>query len=187
MQSNTVTRGAPSQIADPPISQFLFSDTRLAPFWTILRLYLGYAWLTAGWGKLTNPAGVWIGAKSGTAVTGFIQGALAKTGGDHPDVSAWYAAFLERIALPNAVLFSYLVTYGEILVGVAGSGPPVLLLHGYPQTHLMWRHVAPLLARSRTVVVTDLRGYGGSTAPPDEPQHAPMAVRATALDHLPLM
>ena len=119
MQSNTVTRGAPRQIAEPPISQFLFSDTRLAPFWTTLRLYLGYAWLTAGWGKLTNPAGVWIGAKSGTAVTGFIQGALTKTGGEHPDVGSWYAAFLERIALPNAVLFSYLVTYGEILVGVA--------------------------------------------------------------------
>lgn len=119
MQSNTLSLAAPRQIAEPPISQFLFSDTRLAPLWTIIRLYLGYTWLTAGWGKLTNPAGVWVGAKSGSAVTGFIQGALAKTGGDHPDVSAWYAGFLERIALPNAVLFSYLVTYGEILVGVA--------------------------------------------------------------------
>ncbi len=75
----------------------------------------------------------------------------------------------------------------EILVGVAGSGPPVLLLHGYPQTHLMWRHVAPLLARSRTVVVTDLRGYGGSTAPPDEPQHAQMSFRAMARDQLLVM
>ena len=45
---------------------------------------------------------------------------------------------------------------------VAGSGPPVLLLHGYPENHLMWRQVAPVLARDHTVVLSDLRGYGGS-------------------------
>jgi len=119
VQTNALSHRTSRQIAEPPIAQFLFSDTRLAPIWTIIRLYLGYAWLTAGWGKLTNPAGVWVGAKSGTAVTGFIQGALTKTGGEHPDVGSWYAAFLERVALPNAVLFSYFVTFGEILVGVA--------------------------------------------------------------------
>ena len=107
------------QIAEPPIARLLFADTRLAPLWTILRLYLGYEWLTAGWGKLTNPAGVWVGAKSGAAVTGFINGALTKTGGDHPDVSGWYASFLQNVALPNAVVFSYMVTFGEILVGIA--------------------------------------------------------------------
>jgi thiosulfate dehydrogenase (quinone) large subunit len=46
-------------------------------------------------------------------------GALAKTAGDHPDVSGWYATFLQQVALPNAVIFSYLVTFSEILVGVA--------------------------------------------------------------------
>jgi haloacetate dehalogenase len=52
---------------------------------------------------------------------------------------------------------------------VAGSGPPLLLLHGYPQNHLVWRRVAPALARDHTVVVTDLRGYGDSAKPePDE-------------------
>ncbi|GAA4777453.1 alpha/beta hydrolase [Actinomycetospora chlora] len=45
---------------------------------------------------------------------------------------------------------------------VGGSGPPLLLLHGIPETHLMWRHVAPALAADHTVVATDLRGYGGS-------------------------
>src|SRR5271166_3975715 len=45
---------------------------------------------------------------------------------------------------------------------IGGSGPPVLLLHGYPQNHLMWRKVAPALARNYTVVVADLRGYGDS-------------------------
>jgi thiosulfate dehydrogenase (quinone) large subunit len=119
MQNQTHPRGTIVQIAEPPIAQFLFADTRLAPLWAILRLYLGYEWLAAGWGKLTNPAGVWVGAKAGAAVTGFIQGALEKTTGDHPDVSGWYAVFLQQVALPNAELFSYLVTFGEILVGVA--------------------------------------------------------------------
>jgi thiosulfate dehydrogenase (quinone) large subunit len=73
----------------------------------------------AGWGKLTNPAGAWLGATAGTAVAGFIKGALAKTAGDHPDVSGWYATFLQQVALPNAAVFSYMVTFGEILVGVA--------------------------------------------------------------------
>jgi len=45
---------------------------------------------------------------------------------------------------------------------IAGSGPPVLLLHGYPENHLMWHHVAPVLAEDRTVVLADLRGYEDS-------------------------
>jgi haloacetate dehalogenase len=50
-----------------------------------------------------------------------------------------------------------------------GSGPPLLLLHGYPQTHLMWRKLAPRLAADFTVVVPDLRGYGDSSKPPAGP------------------
>jgi thiosulfate dehydrogenase [quinone] large subunit len=119
MQTQTQPTSTALQIPEPPIARFLFADTRLAPLWAIIRLYLGYEWFMAGWGKLTNPAGVWVGAKAGTAVAGFIQGALAKTSGDHPDVSGWYATFLQQVALPNAVLFSYLVTFGELLVGVA--------------------------------------------------------------------
>jgi thiosulfate dehydrogenase (quinone) large subunit len=107
------------EIPEPLISRFIFADTRLAPLWTILRLYVGYEWLTAGWGKLTNPAGVWVGDKAGVAITGFLNGALKKTDGDHPDVSAVYAWFISNIALPNATLFSYLVTLGEITVGIA--------------------------------------------------------------------
>ena len=48
---------------------------------------------------------------------------------------------------------------------IAGSGPPLLLLHGYPENHLMWRHVAPVLAEDHTVVLADLRGYGDSGKP----------------------
>jgi haloacetate dehalogenase len=70
----------------------------------------------------------------------------------------------------------------EIFLRRSGSGPPVLLLHGFPQTHLMWRGVAPTLARSFTVVCADLRGYGRSGCPASDPDHAPYAKRALARD-----
>jgi haloacetate dehalogenase len=69
----------------------------------------------------------------------------------------------------------------------AGSGPPILLLHGFPQTHLMWRSVAPLLTRRFTVVCADLRGYGRSGCPPSAPDHSPYAKRAMARDMVALM
>ncbi len=56
-----------------------------------------------------------------------------------------------------------------------GEGPPLLLLHGNPQTHAMWHAVAPALARRFTVVAPDLRGYGLSSKPPVTPDHAPQA------------
>jgi haloacetate dehalogenase len=64
----------------------------------------------------------------------------------------------------------------------SGSGPPILLLHGFPQTHLMWRGVAPLLAGRFTVVCADLRGYGRSGCPPSTPDHGPYSKRAMARD-----
>src|SRR2546426_6201634 len=69
-----------------------------------------------------------------------------------------------------------------IFVRRSGSGSPLLLLHGFPQTHLMWRSVAPLLARNFTVVCADLRGYGRSGCPVSTPDHAPYAKRAMAQD-----
>lgn len=70
---------------------------------------------------------------------------------------------------------------------VAGSGPPLLLLHGYPQTRVAWRQIAPLLARRFTVVVPDLRGYGRSEKPPGDPSHATYSKRAMAMDQLATM
>jgi haloacetate dehalogenase len=63
-----------------------------------------------------------------------------------------------------------------------GKGPPLLLLHGYPQTHVMWHKVAPSLAQQFTVVCADLRGYGDSSKPPSTPDHASYSKRATAQD-----
>jgi haloacetate dehalogenase len=70
----------------------------------------------------------------------------------------------------------------EIAVWTAGQGPPLLLLHGYPQTHVMWHRIAPQLAERFTVVAPDLRGYGASAKPPTDDRHAPYAKRAMAQD-----
>ncbi|GAA3465531.1 alpha/beta hydrolase [Nonomuraea roseola] len=68
-----------------------------------------------------------------------------------------------------------------------GAGPPVLLLHGIPETHLMWHRVAPRLAERFTVVATDLRGFGASGTPPSTPDHAPYSMRAIARDQVGVM
>ncbi|MBK1662376.1 alpha/beta fold hydrolase [Paracraurococcus ruber] len=75
----------------------------------------------------------------------------------------------------------------SIFLRCAGSGPPLLLLHGFPQTHLMWRRVAPDLANSFTVVCADLRGYGRSGCPTPEADHAPHTKRAMAADMITAM
>jgi pimeloyl-ACP methyl ester carboxylesterase len=75
----------------------------------------------------------------------------------------------------------------SINVSRGGSGRPVLLLHGFPQTSLMWRDVAPLLSRQFTVVCADLRGYGASGCPPSAADHAPYSKRAMAQDMVTVM
>jgi haloacetate dehalogenase len=84
---------------------------------------------------------------------------------------------------------SDVVDTGEVSVHFAtgGDGPPLLLLHSYPQTHAMWRKVAPVLAERFTVVCPDLRGYGDSGKPPGGEGHAAYAKRAMAADQVALM
>ena len=79
------------------------------------------------------------------------------------------------------------VADGELRVRIGGSGPPLLLLHGNPQTHAMWHKVAPVLARRFTIVCPDLRGYGGSFKPQATPDHAPYAKAEMARDLAELM
>ncbi len=105
------------EIGEPRFAKFIFADTRFAWFWLIVRVFVGWQWLHAGWEKLQNPA--WVGDKAGTALHGFLMGALKKASGEHPDVSGWYASFIQNVADHHVVLFSHLVTYGEILIGAA--------------------------------------------------------------------
>ena len=75
---------------------------------TVLRVYIGYDWMTHGWGKLTG----------GFQAGGFLTGALGKATGENPAVQAWWATFLEKFAIPNAGLFDFLIPLGEFLVGL---------------------------------------------------------------------
>ncbi len=68
-----------------------------------------------------------------------------------------------------------------------GSGPPLLLLHGYPQSHVIWHQIAPVLARSFHLICPDLRGYGDSSAPPSTADHYPYSKRAMAQDMIEVM
>ena len=122
METSPTHRMRPSEsavktIADPPVAQALFSNVRWAWIWLILRLYAGWEWLQAGWEKLHNP--VWTGSKAGAAIAGFVGNALTKASGEHPDVQSWYAWFLQHAVLTYPAFWSYLVSWGELLVGLA--------------------------------------------------------------------
>lgn len=120
-------------IPEPPLARFLFADTRMAWVWLVTRLYLGYMWLAAGIEKLSglnidvtsglfghyDAASAWVfTSHSGAAISGFVKGALANTGGDHPAVQGWYASFLTTFVRPYPAFWAYVITFGELLVGL---------------------------------------------------------------------
>ena len=76
---------------------------------------------------------------------------------------------------------------GRIFARSAGSGPPIVMLHGFPQTHVCWHRIAPALAETHHVVCLDLRGYGRSSAPPGDPQHETYSKRAMGRDVVAVM
>ena len=88
---------------------------------------------------------------------------------------------------PDFASQDLVVDRGTIHARIGGSGPPLLLLHGYPQTHVMWHAVAPALAERFTVVAADLSGYGASLHPVTADDHAPHAKRAMAVDQVQAM
>jgi thiosulfate dehydrogenase [quinone] large subunit len=91
------------------VMQFIQRNKTFAAILAIIRIYIGYQWAAAGLGKVMG----------GFDASGFIQGAIAQAGGENPAVQGWWAAFLEAVALPNAGLFSFMVAWGEVLVGIA--------------------------------------------------------------------
>ncbi|MGZ3286233.1 MAG: alpha/beta fold hydrolase, partial [Xanthobacteraceae bacterium] len=88
-----------------------------------------------------------------------------------PDLADLFPGFASRWIDTSA---------GRIFARAGGEGPPLLLLHGYPQTNVMWHRVAPALARHFSLVVPDLPGYGWSAAPASDAEHAPYTKRAMA-------
>jgi thiosulfate dehydrogenase (quinone) large subunit len=105
-------------LTDPPIAMSLFNSTRWAWLWLIARLYIGYVWLTSGWGKLANPA--WV--ENGTALKGFWERAvLIPEAPARPAISFdWYRTFLQSMLESGAYTwFAKLVVAGEVLIGLA--------------------------------------------------------------------
>ena len=119
-----------TQVPEPPIARFLFADTRMAWFWLIVRVYVAYEWFTAGWDKLTGTSinittfgqstgSAWVfTSNDGAAIKGFALGAVAKASGDHPAVQDWYANFLNTFVIPHPAIWAYLITFGELAVGL---------------------------------------------------------------------
>lgn len=111
-------------IEQPSFIHFLTADKTTAPFWLLVRVYLGYEFLMAGWEKAVSPA--WFGSGAGAALSGFVQGAVAKTvcaagtpaASCHPDVQSWYASFLQSTVLPHLVVWSNAVVLGELAIGL---------------------------------------------------------------------
>ena len=87
----------------------------------------------------------------------------------------------------NFTSHSIIVNEAEIFLRCAGDGPPLVLLHGYPQSHLCWRHVAPALAQEFSVIVPDLRSYGESRGPEPDVAHLGYSKRAMAGDIVAVM
>ena len=105
-------------LTDPPIAQALFSNTRWAWLWLFIRLYMGYSWLTSGWGKLSNPA--WV--QSGEALKGFWERAVAIPEAPARPLIAfdWYRQFLQVLLDSSSYTwFAKLVVAGEVLIGLA--------------------------------------------------------------------
>ena len=102
---------------EPKLSQFLFASRRMAPVWTVVRLYLGYLWLKDGLLKVQSP--LWVGPEAGAVTTSLLTRSLTLTAGEHPSVPLWYAWVIEHMFLPNALLFSNLLAVGAVLIGLA--------------------------------------------------------------------
>lgn len=104
------------QIPEPSLSRFLFSDTRTSWFWLVIRVWAGLQWIEAGYAKVISP--MWVGPHAGSAIKGFLMGALGKSTGLHPDVQGFYVWWIKTVVMPNIQVFSHMVAFGELFVGI---------------------------------------------------------------------
>src|SRR5687767_6027623 len=131
--------------------------------------------------KMTAAAAVTAAGRALFASTVLAQGpaaASAVTGQQAGETSKF---------LPGFTVSKVKTAGTTIHVVKGGQGPPLLLLHGAPMSHITWRFVGPLLAKQYTVIAPDLRGYGDSGKMPDTPDHANYSKRAMALDQVEVM
>lgn len=116
-QERSALKAATAQdmFPEPALAKFYLGSPGAAALWFVVRMNVGAQWFLAGWEKVQEPA-VW--GTSGVAMKGFVAGALAKSSGANPAVQGWYANFLQQVVLPNAGLWSFLITWGELAVGL---------------------------------------------------------------------
>ena len=115
MSEHLVKTGRGTVITNPPIARFLFDDTRMAIVWLILRVYVGYQWLSAGWTKLNEAS--WMG--DGSALKGYFTNAVSAPNGKPVISIDWYRNFIQFLLDSGSyVWFAKLVAIGEFTVGV---------------------------------------------------------------------
>lgn len=116
MSINTPKTADGRIIQDPPLARFLFSDVRMAWFWAIVRIWVGYSWITSGWGKVTGEGYV----DGGARLMAYWQNAVAIPETGRPAISfAWYRSFLQFLLdTESYTWFGKVLAYGELLVGV---------------------------------------------------------------------
>jgi thiosulfate dehydrogenase [quinone] large subunit len=113
---NTVKTQSGHIIQDPPLARFFFSDTRFSVVWLVIRVLIGYSWLSSGLGKLSNPG--WM--QTGEALKGFWTNAVAIPEAGRPPISFdWYRSFIQSLLDSGSyVWFAKLIALGEVLVGI---------------------------------------------------------------------
>jgi thiosulfate dehydrogenase (quinone) large subunit len=111
--AQTMTR---TGFEEPALAKFIFSDPKMSIFWLVVRVYVGWQWLTAGWEKVEGSG--WVGAKAGTSISAFVATSVKNASIDKPTVQPYYAWFLQHFVQPAPVVWSYAITIGEILVGL---------------------------------------------------------------------
>lgn len=115
--SSVITTRRGTIVQDPPLARFLFSDTRMAAVWLVVRVLVGWSWLTSGWGKLGQPG--WM--QGGEALRGFWERAAAIPETGRPPIAYdWYRSFIQGLLDSEAYTwFAPLIAVGETLVGIA--------------------------------------------------------------------
>ncbi|CAN5766363.1 DoxX family membrane protein [soil metagenome] len=139
-------------ISDPPLARLLFSSTRLSWLWLIIRVYLGWQWLTAGWEKFNNPA--WL--QTGAALKGFWTGAVNIPETGRPAISYdWYRSFIQFMLDQGwYTWFAKVITFGELAIGVALILGAFVGLAAFGGALLNWNFIMAGSASSNAVLFT---------------------------------